>query len=590
MEKVYQNNHSKAEIKARKEILEFLSRGLGKNYKEEYIFIEYPPEPEMGDYTVSFFRVAKESGLNPQEMAKNMAELFETEIAVKKDGRIIAHAKGVGPYLNFMNDAKRFADNVVQEILGEGEKYGYSDMGHGKKIMIEYFSPNTNKPLTIGHVRNICLGYSVSRIYKILGYGVIEATLYNDRGIAISKAMAAYLKWGDKASPRSENIKGDHFVGKYYVMFGEKLVDDPSMEEAAKDILIKWEKGDKKVIQLWKKMMGWVLDGFSTTLKSLSIHGFDVEYYESKIYTKGKEIILKGLGDGIFKKHPEGYIYAPLEQYGMPDKILLRSDGTSLYIVQDIYLSILKSKKNLEQSIYVVGSEQDLALRQLFKILEMLGYHLKNIHLSYGMIRLPDGKIKSREGIKHGTGADELIENLENSALEEVKKRNGDVSKKKAGEISRIIALGALKYYILNVNAKTIVVFDPEKSLSFVGNTGPYLQYVHARISSILKKSKVKISRRAEFSSLRTKEEKYLVQHLSKFPSYIQRAAEKFDPSAITLYLYELARHFSIFYENVPILKVEGKLFSDRIALITAVKQVMACGLKILGIDAPEKM
>ena len=364
------------------------------------------------------------------------------------------------------------------------------------------------------------------------------------------------------------------------------------MENEAKRALQEWEKGKREIKSVWQKLMGWVLEGFKQTLEKLEIKNFDEEYYESEYYNKGKEIVEQGLKKGIFIKNQEGVILAKLEKLGIPDKIVLRPDETSLYITQDLYLAYLKDKNNLDGSIYVVGSEQDLYFKQLFKILELLDF--KNIdkynHLSYGMIRLLDGKIKSREGVVKGTGADDLICQLEKLALKEIENRYPDLSDKELKKRSAQIALAALKFYILAVNPKTTMIFEPQKSISLTGKTGPYLQYVNARINSIFEKNGKKISAKVDFSLFKEQPEFELIKILAKFPNVIYSSALKYDPSDLTNYLYDLAKSFSSFYEKIPVIQAEKQTKKARLFLINNVKIVLKTGLDLLGIPIPEKM
>jgi arginyl-tRNA synthetase len=579
--------YSQAEQLARDEILKFLKSILGKSFKVAKIEINYPPKTEWGNFSVPCFNLVR-GKQNPAELAKKIGAKFN-----KTKFKLINRVHSTGPYLNFFVNIEKFNELVLKQILKEKEKYGQSSLGKGQTVMVEYFSPNTNKPLTVGHLRNICLGESISKILKELGYKVITSCLYNDRGIALCKTIVAYQKWGKVKGPGK--VKPDHFAGKFYVLFNKKAAKNKKLDNEAKECLIKWEKNDKLTKALWKKITKWVLAGFNQTLKSIEADDFDKKYYESDYYKKGKDIILQGLKQKIFKKDKEGVIYAPLKKYGLPDKVLLRPNETSLYITQDIYLAKLKNKYKLNKSIYVVGSEQDLYLKQLFKILEMLGWQkVQNYyHLSYGMMRLPEGKIKSREGLVKGTGADELLAQLNKLAEMEVKKRDKKISAKTIKKRAHQIALAALKYYILEVNPRSTMIFDPKKSLAFTGKTGPYLQYVYARISSILRKSKNKNiikKNKINFSKITEPQEKNLISQLSKFPTIIQAAATNYDPSQLAHYLYDLAKTFSIFYEEVPVLKAKPAVRQARLALITATKIVMKKGLNLLGIKVLEKM
>ena len=578
-------NKAEAEKKATAEIIEAIKKALPKKVSSKLIAIDYPPQNNLGDYTVPCFLLAKKLKQPPVELAEFLAKNIEP-------AGLISRIEAKGPYLNFFTNQKVFTELVLKEIFKKKSRFGKNISGKGKRVMVEYFSPNTNKPLTIGHVRNICLGQSLVNLMKLCGYKVIQSTLYNDRGIAIAKTIVGYQKWGNGQTPKEAGLKPDHFVGSFYVKFCQQAKIEPELEKEAKKVLQEWEKGSKEIKVVWQKLMTWVLDGFKETLADLKIGKFDEEYYESEHYQSGKEAVEKGLKKGVFVKDSEGVILAPLQKYGLPDKIVLRPDDTSLYVTQDLYLAYLKEKYQLDQSIYVVGSEQDLYFKQLFKILELLGflkapnYH----HLSYGMIRLPDGKIKSREGLIKGTGADDLLAELNNLAETEIKKRFPDLVEaeieKRAGQIS----LAALKFYILAVSPATTMVFDPAQSIAFAGRTGPYLQYVAARINSIFAKGKEKPSIKIDFAKLDNELEFAIVKLLSRFPGIVSAAVKNFDPSILANYLFDLAKAFSLFYEKLPVLNADKEVKAARLLLIYDVKTILAIGLELLGIEVLEKM
>lgn len=577
-------NFSLAESEARQQVTQVIL-AVAPDFTEELLDIDYPPETKLGDYCVPCFVLATKRKKPPMQIAVEIAQQIQPQ------GMIIK-AMPAGPYVNFFIDKKIYNEAVLKQIAKQKEKYGSSKIGKGKKVMVEYFSPNTNKPLTIGHLRNICLGFSIARLLEFTGHKVYETTIYNDRGIAIAKAILGYKKWGNKKTPQQAKMKPDHFVGKFYVKAAQAETKDPNIEAESKRILQAHEEGKKEVTAIWQKLQGWVLEGFEQTLRRLGITHFDEKYYESEFYTQGKEIAQKGLTAGIFEKDKEGVITARLQKYGLPNKILLRPDGTSLYITQDLYLAKLKDKHKLDSSIYVVGSEQELYFKQLFKILELLGFeHAKNyVHLSYGMVRLPDGKIKSREGLKAGTGADDLLNQLQGMAILQIQKRSKNLDKKELEHRAEQISLAALKYYILATSPKTTMVFDPNKSLSFTGQTGPYLQYVYARINSIFAKANTKVNARVDYSLFATAEEIELIKALAHFPVVVEKAVKQHDPSEVSQYLYSLAKTFSVFYEKVPILTAEAKTQKARLLLVDCVQTVLGNGLKLLGIPTPEKM
>jgi len=568
-------------LKIKKEIV-----GLVRKYfpsleisEDDFVF---PPNSEFGDLSLPCFSFVKILQNSPPEIAK---ELGEKILPAGIVGKIVA----AGPYLNFFLDKREMASLVLNQILKEKEKFGDSKIFKKEKIMIEYVSPNANKPLHLGHLRNALLGEAMANLLSAVGAKVIRTSLVNDRGAHICKSMVAYNHWGNEKTPVSEKIKGDHFVGKFYVMYAAKVEEDKKLEDETRAMLEKWEAGDKKVVALWKKMTKWALDGFAETYKKLGVK-FDKIYFESKIYKEGKKMITDGLAAGKFLKDESGAVITRLGNK-LPDKVLLRADGTALYVTQDLYLAKLKfDEYKLTKSIYCVGSEQDLYLKQLFKILEILGYEwAKNLyHLSHGMIYLPEGKMKSRSGTV--VDADELMDKLENYAAEEIKSRHADLSDKEKQHRALEIALAALKYFILQVDPETDMHFDPKKSLSFSGRTGPYLEYSHARICSIIRKAGIKISGKVDFDKLREKWEYNLVVELAKFPEILEKAARAYNPAVLADYLYDLAKIFSDFYRDVKVIGADPEAEKARIALIGAVRIVLSKGLAILGMAAPEEM
>ena len=608
-------NLSRTEASAKAEILALLKKSLGKGFRSGLVEISQPPEEKLGDYSVSCFLLGQSQKRSPAEIAEELAG------KIKPTG-LISRVLSAGPYLNFFVDQKIFSKMVLTEVAKAKDDYGSAKAGKGKKVMVEYFSPNTNKPLTIGHVRNICLGSSIVKLLKFTGHKVIASTLYNDRGIAIAKAILGYQKWGQGETPKAKAMKPDHFVGSFYVKFCQEAKKDPALEKEAQKVLQAWEEDKqstgggsafgREVRAVWEKLMTWVFEGFKETLVKLGIEKFDEEYHESEYYQEGKQMVEKGLKKGIFVKDKAGVGLAPLAKHGLPDKIVLRPDETSLYVTQDLYLAYLKDKIRLDRSIYVVGSEQDLYFKQLFKILELFGFaSARNYHhLSYGMIRLPSGSIKSREGLIKGTGADELLAELEEMARMEIEKRfsakggsspkasapwahapgGKDLPEKEINKRAKQIALAALKFYILAVSPQTTMVFDPQQSLAFTGRTGPYLQYVHARINSIFAKAKARPSARVDVSVLTNELELALVKLLAKFPEVIDKSVKNYDPSAVANYLYDLAKAFSLFYEKLPVIKAKDKVKKARLLLINDVKIVLKTGLDLLDIPAPEKM
>ncbi|MCK4967063.1 arginine--tRNA ligase, partial [bacterium] len=474
-------------------------------------------------------------------------------------------------------------------ILEQGASYGGSDRGRDKKILIEYSAPNTNKPQHLGHVRNNILGMTISNILQKAGGTVTRINLINDRGIHICKSMLAYKKWGSDATPESAGKKGDHFVGEYYVLFEQKVKKDENLINEAQGMLKKWEDGDSETVALWKKMNGWVYDGFSETYKRLGVE-FDTTYYESDTYKLGKDIVLKALEEKKCFRNEKGDIVIDLSEKNLGMKVLLRGDGTSIYITQDIGNAKLRfDEYDINSSIYVVASEQNHHFQVLFEILRQFGYEWadKCYHLSYGMVYLPEGKMKSREGTV--VDADNLMNELKLLAQEEVKKREREIDD--VDKISEQIGIAAVKYYILKVHPTKDINFNPEESISFEGDTGPYVQYTHARISSLLRKSNEVEDCGPGFSKIGNDEEVEVVKHLLLFQRVIESSAEKYNPSLMAAYVIELAKRFNKFYHDHSVLNTgDDELMQGRVALSRAVGIVIKEGLRVLGIYAPEKM
>ncbi len=538
--------------------------------------IEVPPDPKLGDLAFPCFILAKKLKKAPKQIAQELA------IKLKSPSLTV---KAVGPYINFFFDKGKFVSRITKKALKEKNNYGYSKKYRGKRAMVEFPSPNTNKPLHFGHLRNMSIGESMSCILEKVGYTVIRANLNNDRGIHICKSMLAYQKWGRNRTPSK---KSDHFVGDFYIMFSKKAKDDVKLETEAREMLRKWESGDKETLALWRKMNKWAFDGFNQTYKRFGIK-FDKQYYESKMFKKGKEMVLKGLGTGLFYEDSTGAIMINLSTEGLDNKVLIRSDGTTVYVTQDIYLGQLKVEDfKLDKSIYVVGSEQNYHFSVLFKIFELLrqiGYNFakENYHLSHGMVYLPEGRMKSREGTV--VDADDLIENLESLASAEIKKRHNKVSKKLASRIS----IGAIKYFLLKYDARKDFTFNPTESISFSGETGPYLQYALVRAKKILEKAKSVVPK--PNNSLQTPPEFELAKTLANFPDVVLEAAEQYAPHKLANYAFKLCKLFSTFYEACPVLQAESaKLKTARLALVKAFAQTLKNSLDLLGIEEFEMM
>jgi arginyl-tRNA synthetase len=567
-----------------------------KGEKPKNIKIAYPPDSKLGDFSFECFSLSKSMKKSPSEIAGAIAEKIES------DG-IIEKVSAQGPYVNiFLTNCALFS--VLEQVLKRQEEFGSLELGKGEKILIEYLAPNTNKPLHLGHARNGSLGTALAKILKKSGHEVIKANLINDRGIHICKSMLAYEKWGENSTPESLKMKSDHFVGHWYVKYNQELSKNPELENEALEMLQKWEEGDKKTLELWKKMNDWVYAGWEKTYESLKLD-FDIIDYESQNYQKGKNIIDKGLKKGIFEKDSNGSITfaLPVEEFGLDQKnkqkkvTLVRPNGTSLYMTQDIGTAVSRFENNkLTRMIYVVGSEQIHHFKCLFKILESLDFDWagKLYHLHYGMITLPEGKMKSREGKVVDT--DDLIEEIKKLAEEEVKKRVAmeKISVEEIKERSEKIALGAIKFYFLRVGAGQDIEFNPKESVSFDGFTGPYCQYAYARISSIFKKTKNEESKNEEVNLEllgNNLEERDLMKKIMEFPEKIKRASLDYNPNIIAVHTFEISQLFNKFYQKHPVLNAENEeLKNARLALIQAVQIVIKSGLNLLGIETLEKM
>jgi len=556
----------------------------GVTLKKEEIekLIEIPPSLEIGDYAFPCFFLAGKLKTEPEEIAVNVRGGIE-EIP---EG--LGDIQTQGPYINFFLDRKKLALNLINEIKSSGNKYGKPETTNknAKTItaMVEFPSPNTNKPLHLGHLRNMTIGESVSRILEFNGEKVLRANLNNDRGIHICKSMAAYEFYGRKRKPNAKKQKSDHFVGDFYVMFNNKEKSNAKMELESHRLLQKWEQGDTHVLALWKKMNKWALDGFKQTYFKFGVK-HDVEFFESDIYLKGKEIVEKALKDKILIKKEDGAVVADLKKEGFGEKVLLRTDGTSIYITQDLYLAKLKQEKyKLDKSIYVVGNEQNYHFEVLFAILKKLGFNFEGLkHLSYGMVNLPSGKMKSREGTV--VDADDLIEEVQDLVKKELNSRD-KLSKKQLEEKSLKIAIAAIKYILLRVDTRKDMIFNPKESIDFEGDTGPYILYSYARASSIIKKLKKpkNLSSLAELED----QEVALAKKLLEFKEIVSKSLKDLNPSIIANYSYQLSKTFNEFYHACPVIGSEKETF--RIDLVNSFRQVLRNSLNLLGIEPLEKM
>lgn len=541
--------------------------------------IEVPKDIENGDFAFPCFLLAKEAKMSPHEIANKLMQ----EIGDKE--KTFENIEVAGPYINFFLDRYLLADKLISEIEEKKDTFGFNERGAKKNLMIEFPSPNTNKPLHLGHLRNMAIGESVSKIAEANGFRVIRANLNNDRGVHICKSMLAYEKWGKGETPELKNKKSDHFVGDYYIKFSKEAKKNEKLEEEAQEMLKKWEEGDQQVVSLWEKMRKWALDGFKETYNIFGVK-IDKEYFESDIYKEGKNIILRGRIKGVFKKRDDGAVIINLEDEKLGEKVLLRPDGTSIYITQDLYLAKKKFKDfDLDESIYVTGNEQEYHFNVLFSILEKLGIASKDKlkHLSYGMVLLPEGKMKSREGTV--VDADDLIIKLHKMVKTGLKKRH-KLNESVLEERSLKIALAALKYFLLKVDTKRNMTFNPKDSISFEGDTGPYIQYSYARASSILRK--VESIPELQIPEKMEDKERELLISLNDFKETILNAYNSMNPSLISNYAFRLAKTFSEFYHECPVIDSTSKAF--RLHLIDAFRQVLKNAVNLLGIDVVEEM
>jgi arginyl-tRNA synthetase len=556
-----------------------------------------------GDITMVIFPLLKVIKGNPLEIGTKIGDYLVENI------KEVARYNVVSGFLNIVISDDYYLDFFNK--IKDDSQFGFvSPNPNDKAVMVEYSSPNTNKPLHLGHVRNNLLGYSVAEIIKASGKKVYKTQIINDRGIHICKSMLAWKKFGNGATPETTGLKGDKLVGNYYVAFDKEykeqiasLIAAGKTEDEAKkqspiileaqEMLQKWEAGDAEVMALWKMMNQWVYDGFEITYKNMGVN-FDKYYYESNTYLLGKDVVQIGLEKGVFEKDPDGSVWIDLTEDGLDRKIVLRSDGTAVYMTQDIGTAIQRVKdfSDVGGMVYTVGNEQDYHFKVLFLILKKLGFDwAKNLyHLSYGMVDLPSGKMKSREGTV--VDADDLMLEMNQTAqkiAEELGKLEGYSDAEKA-KLYKTIGMGALKYYILKVDPKKRILFNPEESVDFAGNTGPFIQYTYARIQSIIRKSNFDFSAKAKIISLHEKE-KELIKQLEIFPEVIQNAAQNHSPALVANYTYDLVKEYNSFYQAVPILGTnnqEEKTF--RVQLSHKVANTIKSAFGLMGIDVPERM
>ena len=573
----------------------------------ENVEIQLTKKDFVGDMTIVIFPMLRQVKGNPQQIGEAIgAHIKQSAPNLVCDFNVIKGFLNLvitdSYYINFLNDIK------------DNPQYGLAAPNSKEALLVEYSSPNTNKPLHLGHIRNNLLGYSVAEILKAAGHKVYKTQIINDRGIHICKSMIAWQRFGNGETPESTGLKGDKLVGNYYVAFDkaykteiEQLIAEGKTKEeaekqapiflAAQELLRKWEAGDAEVLALWKKMNSWVYDGFGVTYKNLGVD-FDSNYYESNTYLLGKDIVEQGLAKGVFFKKEDGSVWCDLTTDGLDEKLVLRSDGTSVYITQDMGTATqrVKDYPDVKGMVYTVGNEQDYHFKVLFLILKKLGYDWasKLYHLSYGMVDLPSGKMKSREGTV--VDADDLISEMQQTAKEisqELGKLDGYTEEQKE-ELYRTIGLGALKYYILKVDPKKRILFDPKESIDFQGNTGPFVQYTYARIRSILRKYNEVATGKPQVTNLPSElheKEKILLRSIGQFPAVVQDAADNYSPALVANYVYDLVKDFNSFYQNVSILGEQDLVKLDfRVALCRKISEIIAEAFKMLGIQVPERM
>lgn len=573
----------------------------GQEFSESELTINTTKPEFEGDYTLVLFSFVKQLKKSPEQLGKEIGEAL-----AKNSPDIFTAYNVIKGFLN-LTISDNYWINFLQAKYKD-EKFG-SKPANGQKVMVEYSSPNTNKPLHLGHLRNNFLGWSVAQILKESGYEIIKSCIVNDRGIHICKSMIAWQLFANGATPQSTHTKGDHFVGEYYVKFndeykrqvGELMVQGKTKDEAEKEapimkgtqqMLLDWEAGKPEVIDLWKKMNGWVYEGFAVTYKRIG-SDFNIMYYESDTYLLGKKSVEEGLAKGVFIKKEDGSVWADLTNEGLDEKLVLRKDGTSVYMTQDLGLAQNKYEQfHYDQSIYVIGDEQNYHMKALKLILKKMnkpyadGVH----HLSYGMVELPSGRMKSREGTV--VDADEMIDEMVNVAKNKTEElgKVKDFNETELIELYDTIALGALKFFLLRVDPKKRMIFNPEESIDFHGFTGPFVQYTHARIKSILRKEQGTRGKAQVGDSL-LKLEKDLIISLEQYPTIIEQACTEHNPSVIAIYVFNLAKSFNTFYTEHSVMNAESEEKKQlRLQLSEMTANVIASGMSLLGIKVPERM
>ncbi|MFZ4412205.1 MAG: arginine--tRNA ligase [Bacteroidales bacterium] len=589
------------ESKICKAVVEAVQALYSLQLSETDISLQKTRKEFEGEFTVAVFPFVRASRKSPEITAAEIGEFVKASLAEVSSFNVIKGflnlVIGNEYWLNFLNTHQDKVD------------FGFAKTEEKEVVMIEYSSPNTNKPLHLGHVRNNLLGWSVAQILKANGKKVVKVNLVNDRGIHICKSMLAWQKWGNGETPQSSGLKGDHLVGKYYVLFNsyylaevnemlakgiEKEVAEKqaTLMLAAQEMLRKWEAKDLATIQLWETMNAWVYEGFDQTYRRMGID-FDKTYYESSTYLLGKSIVEKGVLEGKLQRKADQSVWADLTAEGLDEKLLLRSDGTSVYMTQDLGTAQLRHAEfNAHQMIYVVGNEQNYHFDVLKLILQKLGYNWAGSihHLSYGMVELPAGKMKSREGTV--VDADDLIDEMEKTAFEKALElgKIDDFESEEAKQLYAVIAMGALKYFILKVDPQKNMLFNPTESIDFNGHTGPFIQYTHARIKSLIKKASDDICPIASNVEILTKE-KDIIRLLHEYPSVIKIAGENRSPALIANYAFELAKEYNAFYQEISILKeANDELRNMRLLLSVFTANLLKSAMGLLGIEVPERM
>ena len=567
-----------------------------------------------GHLTLVTFPLLRISRKKPEETAQEIGQYLQ------ENSDAVAAFNVVKGFLNLVVAPQKWVE--LLEVIDADDHYGFVKPTEASPlVMIEYSSPNTNKPLHLGHVRNNLLGWSLSQIMEANGNRVVKTNIVNDRGIHICKSMLAWLKYGNGETPQSSGKKGDHLIGDYYVAFDKhyreqvkelkaKFIAEGIAEEEAEtrakneapliveahEMLVKWEQGDKEVRDLWRKMNSWVYEGFDETYKALGV-GFDKIYYESDTYLEGKEKVDEGLKKGIFYRRPDGSVWADLTKEGLDEKLLLRADGTSVYMTQDIGTAKLRFQDYpIDKMIYVVGNEQNYHFQVLSILLDKLGFEWGKslVHFSYGMVELPNGKMKSREGTV--VDADELVAEMVRQARETADESGkfADMPEEEKAQVARIVGMGALKYFLLKVDARKNMLFNPEESIDFNGNTGPFIQYTYARIRSILRKAAeagIEVPAQLPTDVELSAKEEALVQHVADFANVVRQAGQEYSPSSVAAYCYDLVKEYNQFYHDFSILREEdAKKRAFRLVLSKNVAKVVRLGMSLLGIEMPERM